>query len=108
MAGLLVLVVTFGAMYLLLIMPQQRKVKAQRELLNALSAGDPVVTTGGIFGVVTEIEGDALYLEVAPDIELKVLRSAVTAIVRDDETPPAEGGSADKQPGKSPKSARGK
>ena len=40
--------------------------------------GDPILTSGGIYGIVTDLEGDAIYLEVAPDIELKVARSAIS------------------------------
>jgi preprotein translocase subunit YajC len=105
MAQLIVLVGAFAAMYVLLIMPQQKKVKAQRAMLGALEVGDPILTSGGIYGVVTDIEGEAIFLEVAPDIELKVARSAISAVLRevgpaDDDTalePPA--------PGVSPRSA---
>lgn len=83
MAQLIVLVGAFAAMYVLLIMPQQKKVKAQRAMLNALESGDPVLTSGGIYGVVTDIDGDAVFLEVAPDIELRVARTAISAVLRE-------------------------
>ena len=114
MAQLIVLVGAFAAMYVLLIMPQQKKVKAQRAMLGALQVGDPILTSGGIYGIVTDLEGDAIYLEVAPDIELKVARSAISAVLReveasDDVDDDVEGDEIEPPaPGAGPKNAAGK
>jgi preprotein translocase subunit YajC len=71
-------------MYAVLIVPQQRRVKAQRALLSALNEGDVVLTSAGIYGVITELAGDDLYLEVAEGIELKITKSSVAGKVRSD------------------------
>jgi preprotein translocase subunit YajC len=63
--------------YFLLIRPQQRKAKAQRELTQTTEVGDEVVTIGGLFGVVGEVDDDSVLLEVAPGIQLRFLRSAI-------------------------------
>jgi preprotein translocase subunit YajC len=63
-----------------MIRPQQRKVKDQQALVSSISAGDEVVLSSGIFGVVKEVDGDdenVLWIEVYSGIELKILRSAV-------------------------------
>lgn len=78
---LLVLLVLFGVMYAILIVPQQRRMKAHREMLARLRPGDVVVTSGGIHGAVAEVEDTVVWLEVAPDVELKVNKEAVSAIV---------------------------
>lgn len=65
------------AMVFLLYMPQQKQKKQLAALLSSLQAGDAVLTTGGFYGVIVELEGDDLYLEVAPGIELRLLKSAV-------------------------------
>jgi preprotein translocase subunit YajC len=83
MAQIPVLLALVGAMYFLILRPQQQKAKAQRELLNAISEGDAVVTTSGIYGVVTELDGAVAYLEVAEGIELKIVRSTIASIVKD-------------------------
>ena len=80
MAGFIPLILIFGLMYVLMIRPQQRKVKDQQALVSSISAGDEVVLSSGIFGVVKEVDGDdenVLWIEVYSGIELKILRSAV-------------------------------
>ncbi|MDP6867828.1 MAG: preprotein translocase subunit YajC [Acidimicrobiales bacterium] len=80
MAGFIPLILIFGLMYVLMIRPQQRKVKEQQALVSSISAGDEVVLNSGIFGRVNEVDGDdlnILWIEVFDGIELKVLRSAV-------------------------------
>ncbi len=66
-----------GALYAFMIVPQQRKMKAHNALLQSLQEGDVVVTSAGIYGAIAEVEDNVVWLEVAPDVELKVLRSAI-------------------------------
>jgi preprotein translocase subunit YajC len=75
--GLIVLVLMFGVIYMLVIVPNQRRVKAHKQLLAALEVGDLVVTASGIHGAIAELEESVVWLEVAPDVELKISRSAV-------------------------------
>jgi preprotein translocase subunit YajC len=63
--------------YFLLIRPQQRRSRAQRELTQSIDEGDEVITLGGLFGVVRELDDDSVLLEVAPGIDLRFLRSAI-------------------------------
>jgi len=77
MANLLLPVLLLGVMYFFLIVPQKKKQKAQAELMSSLGPGDEVITTGGIYGGVTEVDGDDVYLEIAPDIEIKIARRAI-------------------------------
>ncbi len=67
----------FAVMYVFLIMPQRKKQRAQQDLLGTIGPGDEVVTGGGIYGGVTEVDGEVVYLEIAPDIEIKVARRAI-------------------------------
>jgi preprotein translocase subunit YajC len=75
--ALLFPLVLLGIMYAFLILPQRKRQKAHAELLRAVAPGDEILTTGGIYGGVTEIDGDDLYLEIAPDVEVKISRRAV-------------------------------
>ena len=75
------LVLVIGAMYYLLLRPQQKRERARRELVRSLEAGDEVVTNAGIHGVVAEVEDAIVWLEVAPDVELKVSRDAIAGKV---------------------------
>ena len=77
MEQFLIIILMFGALYYLLLRPQQKREKARRELVRSLQAGDEVVTNAGIHGVVAEVEDAVVWLEVAPDVELKVSRDAI-------------------------------
>ena len=70
------LILIFLLMYMFLIRPQQKRVKAQQELVGSVQSGDEVRLSSGIHGVVNEVEGDIVWLEVAKDLELKVLLTA--------------------------------
>ena len=77
MEQFLIIILMFGALYYLLLRPQQKREKARRELVRSLQAGDEVVTNAGIHGVIAEVEDAVVWLEVAPDIELKLSRDAI-------------------------------
>ena len=82
--GPLIFIIVMVAVYAAFIVPQQRKVKAQRHLLSILEEGDVVLTSSGIYGVITEIDGGDVYIEVAEGIELKMTKSSIAGKVRSD------------------------
>jgi preprotein translocase subunit YajC len=65
--------------YLLIVMPQRRRRQAQAQLLADVEVGDEVVTLGGIFGFVREVEDHHIVLEIAPDTRVRLVKSAITA-----------------------------
>jgi preprotein translocase subunit YajC len=68
--------------YFLLFMPMQRQKKKQQQMLSDLKSGDNVVTSGGIVGTITAVDGDTIVLRVKPDnLKLQFSRSAVSAMV---------------------------
>jgi preprotein translocase subunit YajC len=69
--------VLLGIMYAFLIVPQRKRQRAQAELIRSIGPGDEILTSGGIYGGVTEVDGDDLFLEIAPDVEIKISRRAV-------------------------------
>ncbi|MGZ8580421.1 MAG: preprotein translocase subunit YajC [Actinomycetota bacterium] len=75
-----------GVFYFLLIRPQQRRARAQRELLGSVEVGDEVVTTAGMFGTVREIddEDDIVTLEIAPGTRVRIVRAGIGRIVVDE------------------------
>jgi preprotein translocase subunit YajC len=77
MEALIVLVFTFGLLWVLFILPQQRRVRAHQQLIGTLEEGDEVVLSAGIFGVITRLGPEDLDLEVAPGVVLLVARQAV-------------------------------
>jgi preprotein translocase subunit YajC len=89
----LILLPLIAVMIWLMIIPQRRQMKEQRMLLSNLAEGDAVLTSSGIYGIVTELDGEVMYLEVAEGIELKMSKAAVTRRVIEptDSEAPAEG-----------------
>jgi len=85
-APLLLLVLMGGFFYFLMIRPQQRRARAQRELLQSIEVGDEVMTIGGMYGTVRAVEDDRITLEVAPNVDLTFAKSAIARkLVFDDE-----------------------
>jgi preprotein translocase subunit YajC len=90
MSGLILLPLLAAVVWLMII-PQRRQAKEQRALLANLAEGDAVVTSAGIYGIVTELEGEVMYLEVAEGIELKMSKGAVARRIVESSEAPAEG-----------------
>jgi preprotein translocase subunit YajC len=60
----------------------QRQKKRQKQMLEELKSGDTVVTSGGIVGTITAVDGDTIILRVKPDnVKLQFSRSAVSTLV---------------------------
>jgi len=67
------LILIFGVFYILLIRPQQKKVKQHREMLNNLKRNDKVITSGGIIGNISKVnDNKELLVEIAENIEIKI------------------------------------
>ena len=87
LGGLPLLAVFFVAMYVLLILPNQRKQKKWQEMLSQLKNGDTVTTNGGIRGTVLSVKDDAVVIRVQPDgVKLEFVRSAIAAVTTADES----------------------
>src|SRR3954470_1542821 len=78
---IILMVVMFGAMYFLIIRPQQKRQKEHAAMLTKLSAGDEVVTSGGILGRLIEVGDGFVTLEIAENVRIKVQRFQVTSLV---------------------------
>src|SRR5271167_2646943 len=80
-APILMMVAIFGIFYFLLIMPQQRRQKKWQAMLKEIKAGDKVVTSGGLTGVILSVKDDSVVLRVPPDnIKLEVARSSIVTL----------------------------
>ncbi len=75
------MIVIFVAFYFLLIRPQQKRQKAHSALVGALSTGDEVITAGGVLGKVTAVSEHYTTLKIADNVEIKVQKSTVSAVV---------------------------
>ena len=77
MGPIIVLAVTFLLMWVLFILPQQRRVRAHQALLTRLQVGDEVMTTSGLYGTVTALDDDVASLEIAPGTTVRLARGAI-------------------------------
>ncbi|OGT51079.1 MAG: preprotein translocase subunit YajC [Gammaproteobacteria bacterium RIFCSPHIGHO2_12_FULL_42_13] len=67
--------------YFLLIRPQSKRAKQQRQLLSSLSVGDEILTTGGIIGRITKLRDNYLALSTGKEIEMIFQKNAVAAVL---------------------------
>jgi preprotein translocase subunit YajC len=77
----LILILAFGFLWFVLIRPQKRRQIEAARILNSLNVGDEVLTAGGIYGEVTELQDDAVMVRIAPELEVRVARKAIGAVI---------------------------
>ena len=69
--------------YVLLILPAQRRQKKTQAMLSAIKNGDKVITSGGLYGTIVGLEGEAVQLRIADQVKVKVARSAIASVQSD-------------------------
>ncbi len=85
-AGLLVpLVLMGGLFYFMLIRPQKRRSQSQNRLLESLEVGDEIMTAGGIFGTVKDMDEDTVTVEISPGTDVRMVKRAIAQKLVEDE-----------------------
>lgn len=79
--SLLPLILIFAVFYFLLIRPQNKRQKEQKEMVANLSVGDEVVTAGGVLGKITEIKDQFAQVQIADGVEIKIQRHTISAVM---------------------------
>ncbi|MGS2716559.1 preprotein translocase subunit YajC [Eionea flava] len=79
--GLLLIAGMFILMYFMIIRPQRKRQKEHQSLIEGVSKGDEVLTTGGIIGKVTKVEGDYMVLNVSNNIEMTFQKVSLHAVL---------------------------
>jgi preprotein translocase subunit YajC len=87
MIALLYLGILVVAFLLLIVRPQRRQMAAHRALVASLRIGDEVVTSGGVYGTIRDLDEQAVDLEVAPEVVLRIARGAIAQRVEPPEEP---------------------
>ena len=85
MQFLIIMALMLGVMYVLMIRPQRQKQSQQQAMINDASVGDDVLTTGGIYGTITEAEGDDVVVEIASGISVHMTRRGIAAVLPPEE-----------------------
>jgi len=98
LTSFLPIILIFVIFYFLLIRPQQKKMKAHRQMLGEVKRGDRVLTGGGILGTVTKVkeESDEVTVEIADGVRVDILRGTISDVIRG---PGGAKGSEANQPG---------
>jgi preprotein translocase subunit YajC len=75
------LIIFIAVFYFLLVRPQSKRAKEQRQLLDNLALGDEVLTNGGIIGRIAKLRDNYIVLVVAKDMEMTFQKNAVVSVL---------------------------
>jgi preprotein translocase subunit YajC len=78
LTSIIFMVAIIGVFYFFMIRPQQKKAKDQKKFIDEIKKGEDVVTIGGLYGRVAEIDGDTIILEVERGGRIKMSKSAIS------------------------------
>jgi preprotein translocase subunit YajC len=79
--GFLPIILMFVLLYFLMIRPQMKRAKEHKQMTEALQKGDEVITSGGVLGKITRIGETYVSIEIAPDTEVQLQRSAIQTLL---------------------------
>ena len=85
MSFLIIMVLMLGVMYVLMIRPQRQRQSQQQSMIDSAGVGDDVLTTGGIYGTITQVEGDDVVVELAPELTVHMTRRGIAAVLPPEE-----------------------
>lgn len=80
---ILIIVVLFVLLYMTMIRPQRNRQRQAQQMQNTVEPGAKIRTTAGIYGTVKSVEDGDVVVEVAPGVEIRMLRRAVMEVVQD-------------------------
>ena len=83
MGGFLILIIVFGAAWLLFVLPARRRKMSHAAMQDSISVGDEIITAGGLHGRVKAFEDDTVKVEIAAGVVATLDRRAVAAVARD-------------------------
>ena len=83
--GILFIPILLVIMYLLILRPQQKRMKEQRAMLSVIDVGDDVRTDSGIYGTIRDLDGDTVFLMVADGVEIKISKASIAEMIRYDD-----------------------
>ncbi len=79
--SLLPMILIFVLFYFLLIRPQQKRAKQHKEMVAALKEGDEVVTAGGFYGTITQVDDNTASVQIAENTIVKVQRASIAQML---------------------------
>ena len=85
--GILPWLLIFVIFYMLMIRPQQKRVKEHQAAIAAVKKGDDVITGGGIRGRITKVMDEDVEVEIAQGTKVRVVKSTISHVVRPNTKP---------------------
>ena len=85
MSGLLILAILLAAFWFILVRPQRSRAREQQQLVQDLEPGDEIVSAGGLYGTIRQIDGEVIHVEIAPGLTVRMARAAIAGIVETEE-----------------------
>lgn len=76
-----IMLLVLAGMYLMVIRPQNKRAKEQRNLIGSVAKGDEVVTIGGLMGRINKVSDTYIKLEIADNMEVTLQKSAISTIL---------------------------
>lgn len=86
----IMMILIFVVFYFFMIRPQTKKQKELQKQREAMKKGDKVVTAGGIYGIIKEIQDTTLLIEISKDVVIKIDKGSVYASAEDAQQAPKE------------------
>lgn len=80
---ILFFILLFAGMWFLVIAPQKKRQKQQESMIKALKTGDKILTSGGVYGEITNVKDDRLVVKIADNVKIEVARPFVANKVED-------------------------
>ena len=85
MQFLIIMALMLGVMYVLMIRPQRQKQAQQQDMIANAGVGDDVLTTGGIYATIIEVEDDDVVVEIAQGVTVHMTRRGIAAVLPPEE-----------------------
>ncbi|TDT47620.1 preprotein translocase subunit YajC [Fonticella tunisiensis] len=83
--NLITWVLILGVFYVFMIVPEKKRQKKMREMMESLNIGDKILTRGGIYGTISSMDGDRIVIESGPDAtRIEMAKSAVLTVISND------------------------
>jgi preprotein translocase subunit YajC len=93
------MVLMLAVMYVLMIRPQRQRQAQQQSMIDSAGVGDDVLTTGGIYGTIAQVEGDDIVVEIAKDVTVHMTRRGIAAVLPPEEDEDEEEAEEQDEPG---------
>ena len=92
------ILIAFAVVWLVFVRPQKSRQRQQQQMVDELRVGDEVLTAGGIYGTILELDEDHVTVEIAPKTEVRVARRAIAGVTREPEEEPEEEAEEQEEP----------